>query len=182
MSKDKGAWIQTYSGRQFYLLAPKPEDIDIIDIAHALSMMCRFVGHSQKFYSVAQHSILVAQHCKSEFKLHGLLHDASEAYISDLARPIKKLDFSKDYKIVEAKIMEAVHKRFNIVNSEESEQDVKLNDSRALFTEKRDLMKSGLMWPGENSFKSYTDIIDPLLPEKAEYEFYKAFSSIISRY
>lgn len=82
-------WIQTYTGRQFYPVAPRPEDIDILDIAHALAMRCRYGGHAKQFYSVAQHSVLVARHVPAEDKLRALLHDALEAYspFGDIPRP-----------------------------------------------------------------------------------------------
>jgi hypothetical protein len=87
-------WIQTVSGRQFWPLEPKAEDVDIGDIAHALSMKCRYSGHTQKFYSVAEHSVhisnaLLRDGWSPSAALWGLLHDAAEAYLPDIARPIK---------------------------------------------------------------------------------------------
>lgn len=63
-----GDWMQTYSGRKFWPVDPRPEEVFIEDIAHALSMICRFGGHSLVFYSVAQHSVLVARNLKREHK------------------------------------------------------------------------------------------------------------------
>lgn len=88
------SWIQTVSGRQFWPLEPKAEDVDIGDIAHALSMKCRYSGHTQKFYSVAEHSVHIANTALTDgwsahTALWGLLHDAAEAYLPDIARPIK---------------------------------------------------------------------------------------------
>ena len=82
-------WIMTYTRKKFYPLAPKQEDIEIEDIAHSLSMLCRFNGHCPKFYSVAEHSILVSSLLPKKYKLWGLIHDAGEAYLSDIPRPIK---------------------------------------------------------------------------------------------
>jgi hypothetical protein len=87
-------WIQTVSGRQFWPLEPKADDVDIGDIAHALSMKCRYSGHTQKFYSVAEHSVhisnaLMRDGWSPSTALWGLLHDAAEAYLPDIARPIK---------------------------------------------------------------------------------------------
>lgn len=84
------SWIQTFSGRKFFPLDPRPEDIAIEDIAHALSMLCRYGGHCLRFYSVAEHSIHLSRAVLPEHAMWALLHDASEAYLVDVPRPIKK--------------------------------------------------------------------------------------------
>jgi len=81
-------WITTYTGKRFHYLDPQPEEIDIVDIAHALSLTCRFGGHCKEFYSVAEHSIRVAEIVPKEFQLLALLHDAGEAYTGDVQSPI----------------------------------------------------------------------------------------------
>jgi hypothetical protein len=88
------SWIQTVSGRQFWPLAPKPGDVDIGDIAHALAMKCRYSGHTQKFYSVAEHCVHVSNALLRDgwnptTALWGLLHDAPEYVLPDVARPVK---------------------------------------------------------------------------------------------
>ncbi len=88
-------WIQTYTGKQFWPLDPRPADVDLHDIAHALSLKCRFGGHCKVFYSVAEHSVRVLRHVAkadgvTDMELKAaLLHDAAEAYLPDLLRPIK---------------------------------------------------------------------------------------------
>lgn len=82
--------IGTYSGRLVTPLDMQPEMVCIEDIAHALSMKCRFTGHCNKFYSVAQHSVLVARHCLHPHKYAGLMHDSTEAYLPDVASPVKR--------------------------------------------------------------------------------------------
>lgn len=89
-----GDWIATYSGKKFWPLDPRPEEVDIEDIAHALSMKCRYGGHSRLFYSVAQHSVLMAQAAVEktgsvDLAKWCLLHDAAEAYTTDVPAPIK---------------------------------------------------------------------------------------------
>ena len=84
--KRKGDWMQTHSGIQFWPLDPRPEDILIEDIAHALSNQCRFAGHCCFHYSVAQHSVLVSENVPAQDAMWGLLHDAGEAYLVDLPR------------------------------------------------------------------------------------------------
>src|SRR5690606_29748913 len=97
----KGDWMQTFTGRRFWPLDPRPDEICIEDIAHALSMQCRYAGHCLSFYSVAEHSVLLSQHVAEPFRRWALLHDASEAYLVDVPRPIKG-DLS-NYRAVEAR-------------------------------------------------------------------------------
>lgn len=85
----KGDYITTLTGRQFYPLAPDPSQIDIRDIAWALSMQCRYAGHVRQFYSVAEHSVHVSLVCDPQDAFEGLLHDASEAFIQDIIKPVK---------------------------------------------------------------------------------------------
>lgn len=89
MSERKGDWIQTFTGKAFWPLDPRPEDVDIRDIAHALSMQCRYGGHAKHFYSVAEHCVTLSNLVPPEHAFAALMHDAAEAYIVDLPRPIK---------------------------------------------------------------------------------------------
>lgn len=86
-------FMQTYSGRVVHLVNPRADEIHIADIAHALSQTCRFAGHTPVFHSVAHHSVLVADLLGPDQRLAlwGLLHDASEAYLHDLTRPLKRV-------------------------------------------------------------------------------------------
>lgn len=83
------AWIETYTGIKFNVFDPKSELVNILDIAHALSMCVRFNGHLPYFYSVAEHSWHMSNLVEDKYALAALLHDASEAYFSDIPRPIK---------------------------------------------------------------------------------------------
>jgi len=82
-------WLLTYRGIIYKPFDPRPEDIDILDIAHALSMLCRYTGHTKFFYCVAEHSLHVSHMVPEEFAFEALLHDASEAYVGDMSRPVK---------------------------------------------------------------------------------------------
>jgi len=137
-SKRVGNWIQTYTGVKFYPLDPRKEEIYIADIAHALSNKCRFTGHTSRFYSVAEHSVYVSQICSPKNALWGLLHDASEAYLADLAKPIKVLPEFRTFVEIENRIQRVVCDHFQL--SSEEPEEVRVADRVCLITEKRDLM------------------------------------------
>jgi len=131
------AWIQTYTGKRIDLLNPTPDDICIEDIAHALSMQCRFSGHCKEFYSVAQHSVFVSKICDEKDALYGLLHDASEAYLVDIPKPLKYSGKFNVYLQFEDKMMKVIYQHFKL--SGEEPESVKMADRVMLMTEARDL-------------------------------------------
>lgn len=107
-------YFRTYTGRCVHPLAPHPDEIAIEDIARSLSQQCRFLGHTDSFYSVAQHSVLVSELVPREFALWGLLHDASEAYLCDLPAPIKREPEMEVYRIAENRLTAAVALKFGM--------------------------------------------------------------------
>ena len=88
-TEDRGVAMSLADGSVFFPLDPRPEEIGIENIAHALAMSCRYGGHSLDYYSVAQHSVLVSRLVSRSDALCALLHDATEAFIGDLIRPMK---------------------------------------------------------------------------------------------
>lgn len=170
---ERGDWIQTATGRAFWPIDPRPEDVCIEDIAHALSMLCRFGGHCLRFYSVAEHSVLLARHSAPEHKLWALLHDASEAYLVDVPRPLKP--FLRGYREAEDKIMLAVCARFGLGDTMPAQ--VKADDTSLLMDEARQNMSvPELVW----------DLKAPQLgielrywsPDRARDEFLSAFEDL----
>jgi hypothetical protein len=110
-----GDFMQTYTGRKFWPMDPRADEVFIEDIAHSLAMQCRYAGHCHRFYSVAEHSVLMARHLRWEgvdVALWALLHDASEAYLVDIPRPVKP--YLGGYKEAEAKVMAVVAERFGL--------------------------------------------------------------------
>lgn len=105
-------WIQTFTGKAFRPLDPRAEDVDLIDIAHALAMTCRYSGHTKRFYSVAEHSVLVSQMVPPEHAREALMHDAGEAYLPDIPRPIKR--FLTGYKQREERLDRAIAEHFGL--------------------------------------------------------------------
>ena len=140
------SWIQTYTGKKFWPLSPRAEDIDDKDIAHALSLICRFNGHSSRFYSVAEHSIRVAHLVDSwgaspRVQLAALLHDASEAYIADVSRPLKRHPDMIPYRNAEALLQAVIEEAYGISDMTLGERVlIKKADSVLLVTEARYLM------------------------------------------
>lgn len=133
------AWIQTASGGRFHILDPRPEEILIEDIAHALGMMCRFTGHVRKFYSVAEHCIHASYIVPWEDRLWALLHDSPEAYIADINRPLKHFTgVGKAYLPVEEKIMDAICNKFGL--GLKQPDTVTAADTAMLYAEKDQLM------------------------------------------
>lgn len=143
----KGDWIQTNQGKRFYPLDPRPEDVDIVDIAHALSMQCRYGGHAKTFYSVAEHCIILAD-CvmmgigNIEHAFAALMHDAAEAYILDLPRPIKGM--LPGYVEMESKIEAVIFEKFGV--KQESLAFIKDWDRAILMDERKHLFKDPLPW------------------------------------
>lgn len=137
-------WVETYTGQKMFPLNPTEATINIQDIAHALSQLCRFTGHSRFFYSVAQHSINCATEMQNigappRLQLYALMHDASEAYLQDIARPIKS--YIDNYKEIEANLMDCIWDTFGIPRpSEEDWEKVKFIDDLMLLNEASILM------------------------------------------
>lgn len=143
---DRGDFIVTATGIRFHPFDPRPEEIDIEDIAHALSMQCRFSGHTSEFYSVAQHSVITSFQCDPADALWGLLHDASEAYLLDVPTPVKRHPMMAEYRSADRTILMAVADRFGLpwYGPDGPPLSVHEADRRALVTEARRFMHGGV--------------------------------------
>lgn len=167
-----GDWMSTYTGRKFWPMDPDYREIDILDIARALSMQCRYNGHVKKFYSVAEHCWLVSLACP-EYPLWGLLHDASEAYLSDIIRPVKP--YLQEYIEAEKNLMVAVCRRFALYPV--MPQAVKEADNRILVDEARALLTcEGKDW--NLPYEPLGAAIIGLPPEEAEKLFLHRFAQL----
>lgn len=174
-----GDWIQTYTGKKFWPADPRPEDIDIEDIAHALSNLCRFTGHCREFYSVAQHCVIVSENVPPEHAMVGLLHDASEAYLLDIARPVKRLPEMGAYREMEKRLEKMLCERFALPFPFPPE--VMEADARVLMTEKRDLLGPSPDGKWGYPVEPYEDQIIAWSPKKAEGEFLTRFAFLNRR-
>lgn len=138
-----GSTILLHSGAYFDLLDPANSPFTIEDIAHGLSNTCRFAGQCASFYSVAEHCVLASHVVAPEFALQALMHDAAEAFIGDVTRPLKSL--LPEYKAIERSIETAIMQRFGIADWNVPE--VKEIDLAMLATEQLAMMpKHGLDW------------------------------------
>jgi uncharacterized protein len=174
----KGDWGQSYSGKKFWPLDPRPEDFNITDIAHSLSLICRFGGHSKFHYSVAQHSVLVAQLAPEELQLQALMHDASESYICDIPRTFKSQLVG--YKELEDDVMKAIAERYGF--SYPLDPLIKDIDNRMLMTERYQVMNPGPYWSMEDNVKPYRNVvIEQMQPIEAEKLFIESYLGISAR-
>lgn len=169
-----GPWIQTADGIAFSLSNPRPEDVVIEDIAIALSRTARFGGHTRKFYSVAQHSCLAFDLCP-QHRLAALLHDAAEAYIGDIVKPLK--DGLALLPAIENKILAAIFTRFGIPSEHPLCREIKAIDASLLLTERRDLMRpSPYRWTVEAPLLPIT--IEPWSMERSLTEYLARFEAV----
>lgn len=174
--------LLTYSGQYVNVIDPDPATINIADIAHALSQINRFGGHTRTPYTVAQHCVLVSQIVPLEFRLHALLHDAAEAYFGDLMYPIKYLpQVMQNYRDLEGAMQAAIFKKFGLgmAQSDPCRNAIRTADLIMLATERRDLMHpDATPWPILHDVKPLAYRIRPLLSLSAEGEFLSRFKSL----
>jgi hypothetical protein len=177
----RGDWFTSLKGHQIYPFDLRPEDIDIEEIAGALGNLCRFGGHLMRFYSVAQHSVLVSRAVTPDLARLGLLHDATEAYCSDMVRPLKRSPEMHAFRDLEDALWCVIAVRFDL--PVEIPLAVKEADNRMLITERRDLVvphkwKWGLAQSVNGEVQPYDFEIEPLSPEGARRCFLSAASRL----
>lgn len=168
-------WILTATGRSFDLLCPGEGDIAIEDIAHALSMLCRFNGHTWTHYSVAQHCVHVSEIVEDEHALVGLLHDAAEAYVGDMSSPLKAM--LTEYQALELVVLGAVFRTFGLPLALPAA--VRHADLVLLASERRDLLpKGGGAWSILDGIEPLPWPIQPWSPEVARRAFLQRFAEL----
>lgn len=166
------AYVSTFSGNRFYPLEPRIDHVAIEDIAHGLAYQCRFNGQTREFYSVAQHSLIVAELVPPPLRLAALLHDAAEAYLGDMVKPLKVL--MPEFSALEERVSAIIADTFGIDFSDYA--PIKHADLTALATEKRDLMPhSAERWAYLDDIAALPAVIVPLSPGDAKNGFLAAF-------
>lgn len=151
--------ILSNSGKYFNFLSPQDYDYTIEEIAHALSHINRYTGHSRVPYNVADHSVRVSYLVPKKYALDGLMHDCSEAFLGDVSSPLKQL--LNDYKIIEEKVERAIANHFSLEYPHPP--CVKIADYTMLVTEKRDLLPYSEPW---DDFKQFTPLQERIWPLK----------------
>lgn len=169
-----GEWIQMFSGVAFWPLDPRADEVRLEDIAHSLSLLCRFGGHCSTFYSVAEHSVHVARLCSPEAALWGLLHDASEAYVVDLPKPLKRM--LPDYSVIEDGVMLAIADHFGL--NPVMPEEVKRWDAAMLRCEADHLLGDPPMPWHEAGIQPAPVALNCWLPNRARLEFLDTFSRL----
>lgn len=175
MEARRGSFGVTYTGRKYWPQDPRPEDVSIYDIAHHLSLLCRYTGAAKKFYSVAEHSVWVSCLVPPEHAFVALMHDAAEAYVNDLARPVKAA-LGSAYADLEAVNWRAIAMAFDLPMTLpdcvlEADERIYANEKQALF---------GLTPPEWGAgIEPYPDITILAVPsERAERMFLRAFAQL----
>ena len=166
-----GPTIYLRSGLYFDLGEPRACPFTIEDVAHSLAHICRFGGHTRRFYSVAEHSVWCSRIVPPEHALEALLHDAAEAFIGDVTRPLKSM--LPSYRALEASVEEAVFTRLGI--GPVLHESVREADRRMLVAEQRQAMGCADTWPGLEGVAPAPVVLDFLEPSAAAQLFLREY-------
>lgn len=170
--------IKCSSGNYFDLSKPFDYPFNIAEIAHALSQICRFTGHTKEFYSVAQHSVLVSLFVPKELRFAALLHDAHEAFIGDISTPLKRtfgIEFLEWENDVEGDIRYSIEAFFDVKTIDPKIQHA---DLQVLGMEKRDLfIRDDIEWESLKGIEIPSIKITPLSPYESKILFLNQFDS-----
>lgn len=169
--------IMTASGKYFNFTNPSKYKFEIESVAHALSQQCRWFGNCNKFFSIAQHSILVSYNTDEGYELEGLLHDGQESVMGDCASPLKAM--LSRYSEIEVEAEKALLKQFGL--SYPLHHSVKRSDLVVLATEARDIMPVCKTWPILKGVQPLKKIIQPWGPEKAKRKFLERFYELTEK-
>jgi hypothetical protein len=169
-----GPTIMLRSGAWFDFCAPADSDFTIDDIAHGLANICRYSGQCSRFYSVAEHSLLVSD-TATGFEFEALLHDAAEAFLGDITRPLKQM--LPEYKRIEAEVERAILDRFGIAWP--LPPQIKLADLRVLAAEQKQIMPEGTDgWVRGQRVDPAPIVVEHLSPDEAKRRFLDRFSEL----
>jgi hypothetical protein len=160
----RGDWMQTFTGRRFYPLDPRSDEIDPADIAHALAHLCRYGGHVDRFYSVAEHCVLMSEWVEPQYALAALLHDATEAFVVDVPRPLKRQ--LPGYREIEDRLWGVIAIKYGLDLALPTQ--VKEADDRILLTERNALMSRAETWWQDGWMLPRPVVVEGWMPQVAE--------------
>lgn len=170
--------IMTVGGTYFNFVNPEQSEVTIESLAHALSNINRYTGHTTKPYNVAQHCVLGSYRIAPEFAYEFLMHDTAEALIGDVATPLKNL--MPEYKVIEKRVELDLARRFGL--SYPMLPQVREADLRMLATEVRDLMPTVCQgWEILQNVQPYEDVIQPWTPAKSKKMFLSRFYQLTKK-
>jgi uncharacterized protein len=172
----RGDWMQTFAGHRFFPMDPRAEEIDPADVAHALSLICRYGGHAREFYSVAEHCVLLSHYVAPEHALWALLHDASEAYVGDMVRPLKRQ--LPEYEAAEDRVIAAVAERFGLTLP--MPPAVKDADNRILLDERAAILTATEYSWGIDNLQPLGVTVEGWSPAEAEYVYRERLDELLS--
>ena len=170
--------MQTFTGRIYFPADPKPEHLNLLDISHHLSMLCRFTGATREFYSVAEHSVHVSMVVPKEHAFTALLHDATEAYIADINRPVKVE--MPDYKRIEQANWRALCQRYGLPDImpdcvKQADTEVLVAEMAKLMPKRKSDNDGGMWFPGVVAAPVK---IRALSPNRARYLFWHRLAEL----
>lgn len=170
-------WMQVHSGAAVFPLQPAPGDINIDDVAHALGMLCRYNGHCRKFYSVAEHSVLLSHTVDPEHARWALLHDATEAYVGDMVRPLKQQ--MPEFRRAEDRLAQVIAFKFDLPWP--MPPQVEEHDTRIVVDEREQLLHpSQLPWPLLEGFAPLGVTIQGWSPRRAKAEYLSRYQQLFT--
>ena len=170
----RGPSILCHSGNYFNFENPEDSNYTMDDIAHGLSMTCRFSGQSNFFYSVAEHSVYVSQLVPPELALDALMYDAAEAFICDMPKPLKEM--LPDYQAIEKKVEFAIAEKFGL--RWPMPREIKLADIQMLRAEQKQVMGNDNAWTWNEDVKDPDVYILGLNPGQAKAAFLRRLGEI----
>ncbi|AZV77703.1 hypothetical protein EBB79_07235 [Parasedimentitalea marina] len=166
-----GPTIALHSGSYFDFEDPESSNFTIDDVAHGLSQICRFTGQCKRFYSVAEHSVHASHNVPAGFEMEALMHDAPEAFVGDISKPLKTL--LPDYKIIEDRAEAVVLARFGITPP--LSPQVKLTDLKMLRAEQVKATGNQDVWPIVAELNATDITLEFWQPEEAKRRFLERF-------
>lgn len=173
-----GDWMLMNSGQRYWPLDPRVGDFSLNDIAHGLAYTCRWGGQVDQFFSVAEHSVIVSRYVRPELRLAALLHDAAEAFVGDIPRPLKRI-LGANYKLIEDRTQTVIAMQYGF--DKEMHPQIKEIDNRITVDERKSLFSNNdetLPWMFANDVSLGLEIINPLPPHQAKRLFMETYYEI----